>query len=445
MDQEIVSKMREDWNGRASEDAHYYVAFGRRDQDEEEFYATGKEMVAGLKVEMKRLGHCANPRARRALEIGCGPGRLLKPMSELFGEIHGVDISNQMIDLARQRLAAIPHAHVHVATNSDLAAFADESFDLVYSYAVFQHIPSREVVMNYLREARRVLKTGGLLRCQMNGLPEHMARYDTWSGVRIPSSEMEAFCRESDMQLVALEGRNTQYMWVSAIKHPKGWYETNACPEIQPAIRRVTNAASSEPVAPSHGRFASLSLWIENLPQIADLLDFEVTVGGARATTTYIGTPERDGLVQVNVQLPMDVSTGLQPVMLGWRGEPWGRPGVIRIIPPPPLVGRMISLSDGIDLMSGTRIVTRSVKLTIEEVLHPEEFGAEISGHFINDFDRFCTDPVPPRFEVNFRIPEEVSDGEHNLQLWAGTRDLGTVKVVICAPTYDPLSTPSLP
>ena len=53
----------------------------------------------------------------------------------------------------------------------DLAAFADESFDLVYSYAVFQHIPSRDVVMQYLREARRVLKPGGLL-----ALPDQRAR-----------------------------------------------------------------------------------------------------------------------------------------------------------------------------------------------------------------------------------------------------------------------------
>jgi ubiquinone/menaquinone biosynthesis C-methylase UbiE len=37
-----------------------------------------------------------------------------------------------------------------------MAAFADESFDFVYSYAVFQHIPSRDVVMSILREAKRV-------------------------------------------------------------------------------------------------------------------------------------------------------------------------------------------------------------------------------------------------------------------------------------------------
>ena len=83
--------------------------------------------------------------------------------------------------------------------------FADESFDLVYSYAVFQHIPSRDVVMQYLREAKRVLKTGGLLRCQINGLDKTAKIYDTWSGVRIGADEVRDYALENDMQLLALK------------------------------------------------------------------------------------------------------------------------------------------------------------------------------------------------------------------------------------------------
>ena len=46
-----------------------------------------------------------NRRALRALEIGCGPGRLMKPLSRNFGEIHGVDVSDEMVRLAREREA----------------------------------------------------------------------------------------------------------------------------------------------------------------------------------------------------------------------------------------------------------------------------------------------------------------------------------------------------
>src|SRR5581483_4293096 len=154
-DPTVLERMRADWNERGREDAYYYVAFGRRDQDDEEFFATGREMAEALALELKRV------RGRdAALEIGCGPGRLMRPMSRHFGEIHGVDVSDEMIKLAAERLRHTPNAHPHHTSGSDLRQFADATFDFVYSYAVFQHIPSREVVFNYLREAVRVLKPG---------------------------------------------------------------------------------------------------------------------------------------------------------------------------------------------------------------------------------------------------------------------------------------------
>ena len=149
--------MREDWNRRAREDAHYYVAFGGRDQDEAGFDATAADVLKNLEAELKRLPADANRRAWRALEIGCGPGRLMKPLSRHFGEIHGVDVSDEMIALARERLRGIPQAHVHATGGASLALFADESFDFVYTYAVFQHIPSRDVVLEYMqRDPARV-------------------------------------------------------------------------------------------------------------------------------------------------------------------------------------------------------------------------------------------------------------------------------------------------
>ena len=44
MSDSVEQRMRDDWNARAREDASYYVAFGRRDQDPEEFFATAEEV-----------------------------------------------------------------------------------------------------------------------------------------------------------------------------------------------------------------------------------------------------------------------------------------------------------------------------------------------------------------------------------------------------------------
>src|ERR1700679_2562969 len=182
--------MRADWNQRAREDANYYVAFGRRDQDDNEFLSTAADVIRDLEGELKRLPADVPVAARRALEIGCGPGRLMRPMSRHFGEIHGVDVSDEMIRQAQEKLRDVPHAHPHHASGSDLALFPADHFDFVYSYAVFQHIPSAEVVFSYLRETERVLKPGGFARLQLDGLPRPHRAHTTWEGARVSADEI---------------------------------------------------------------------------------------------------------------------------------------------------------------------------------------------------------------------------------------------------------------
>ena len=430
---EISEQMRSDWNRRAREDANYYAAFGRRDQEDKEFFATAEPVVRdNLERELKWISRNAGRRTGRALEIGCGPARLMLPMSRHFEEIHGVDVSDEMVRLAREKLRQIPHAHVHHTEGTDLARFGDEAFDFVYSYAVFQHIPSREVVFSYLREARRVLKLGGLLRCQLNGLPETAARYDTWHGVRINPEEITGFARANDLQLLALEGVSTQYMWITVRKRPEGWLARRPLPQPgEPVrIRRITNARSSEPVVPCRGRFASLSLWVEGLPPECDLLDLEAAIGPARQRASYIGPPEVDGILQqVNIALPASVEPGLVPIRLWWLSEPLSPEATLRVIPPGPPVPRILSVTDGIDLLSGTRIISRYIKVTLEETERPEEFQAAVDGQPVEDIDIFCVDPLPPRFEINFRLPQRVQAGAHRLEMKLGGRRFSPVPI----------------
>lgn len=428
--EDVLEKMRADWNARAREDAHYYVAFGRRGQPEEEFLATAREIAASLEAELRRLPP-ANPRSRRALEIGCGPGRLMRPLSRHFGEIHGVDISDEMIRLARQRLADIPHAHPRHNPGSDLAAYAGESFDFVYSYAVFQHIPDREVVFNYFRETRRVLKTGGIARFQVNGLPESAPHYDTWCGVRIGAADLAAFARENDFQLLALEGVATQYLWTTWRKQPPGW--AASVPALPPpaaaTVRRVTNAFSGEPLAPARGRFASISLWMAGLPAECDLNFLRVTIGGEEGFVTYIGPPARDDLQQVNVLLPQGLGTGLQPVAVYWCGHRLCEEATLRVIRPGPAVPHVAGVTDGVNLLSSRRIVSGIIKVVIEETDQPELVEARLGGRQLALVEHFCTDPRLPKYELNFRVPAEVPRGRHRLELGLGRRRFPPVEL----------------
>jgi len=451
-DSEISARMREDWNARAREDAGYYVAFGRRGQDDSEFFATATEVINALEAELRRVP--AAERARwKALEIGCGPGRLMRPMSRHFIEIHGVDISDEMIGLAREKLRDLPTAYPHVTAGANLARFAQDSFDFIYSYAVFQHIPSRDVVFQYLREIRRVLKTGGLARLQFNGLPRSVESrgesrsepYDTWAGARFSSSDILEFTESQDFQVLALEGVLTQYLWTTWRKRPQGWHAGHADrmgeagsaealdAKAAPRIRRITNASSTEPVAPCRGRFASISIWIENLPPDAGLHDLRVVVGDSFATLTYIGPPDSSGLQQMVVLLPELEATGLLPVEIRRLERSLAPPATLRIIPPGPSVPRLRSIRDGVNLVAENRIETRIVKMTLEEIARPHEIEAAVGGHPAADLEFFCIDPRPQVFEVNFRLPEQIAPGRHPLEVRIGRRKLAPVMLEVTA------------
>ena len=429
---ETLDRMRSDWDHRAREDARYYVAFGRREQEEAEFQRTAADVVRNLDCELRRLPRGTDKASLRALEIGCGVGRVMLPMSTRFGEIHGVDISEEMIRQARQQLAATANAYVQATSGADLAALADVSFDFVYSYAVFQHIPSREVVFSYLRETRRVLKPGGLVRFQLNGLAESAAGYDTWHGVRIGAAEVRDFARSGDFQLLALEGAGTQYMWVTLCKRPTGWRDDLARrPVARAAIRRISNGFSTEPLVPCRGRFASISLWMEALPQECDLLHLEATIGGLPATPFYVGPVERDGLSQLNIALPAGIATGLQPIHLTWFGEPLCAPAILRVVPPGPTVPRVVALSDAVDLLSGTAIRSGIIKLVVEDVERISDFRASMDGQDLSSIETFCVDPTPMRYEVNIHLPPALPKGDHSLEIQLGHRKLGSFGVRI--------------
>lgn len=430
-DPNVLEQMRAEWNDRAREDANYYVAFGRRQQDDDEFFATAAGLVRELEAELRRLP--ARPEGWTALEIGCGPGRLIRPLSRHFREIHGVDVSDQMIRLAGEKLRGIPHAHVQVTPDSSLSMFPDESFDFVYSYAVFQHIPSREVVFGYLAEAGRVLRPGGILRCQINGLPEQAARYTTWSGVRISAAAVAAFARAHDFQLLALDGISTQYMWTTWRKRPAGWRASlSGLPEPTGVrIRNISNAYSGEPLVPAAGRLAAASLWVEHLPEDCDLLSLAVTFDGMPGRLSYLGPPAWDGIHQLNAALPQGIRTGLVPVELAWLGRPLAAPSWLRVIPAGPVVPRVCSVSDGVNLLAGTRIESGTVKATLEELERPEGFRAKVDGLPVREIDFFCTDPLTQRFEINFHLPEGLEAGEHRLEMSLGKRAFAPVMIQI--------------
>ncbi|HZD74545.1 MAG TPA: methyltransferase domain-containing protein [Actinomycetota bacterium] len=108
----------------------------------------------------------ALPNRATVLEIGCGTGRVMQHVAAICERLHGIDISQGMVEHGRKRLAHLTNVSFEVGNGYDLAPFEDSSIDLVYSLYAFQHMP-KTTAYNYFVESARVLRPEGLLRFQV--------------------------------------------------------------------------------------------------------------------------------------------------------------------------------------------------------------------------------------------------------------------------------------
>lgn len=100
---------------------------------------------------------------RDAIELGCGIGRLMAPLSERLRSVTGTDVSPGMIAAATRRLAGMANAAVLLTSGKDLASFDSASVDLVYSVDTFPYLvlSGRALVERHFEEVRRVLRRNG--------------------------------------------------------------------------------------------------------------------------------------------------------------------------------------------------------------------------------------------------------------------------------------------
>lgn len=116
-----------------------------------------KEIVAQLE-----LWRVIGP-DRTVLDIGCGIGRIAAELAPRSREVHGIDVSRQMINVALRRCEPLTNVHLLKSSGHDLREFADESFDAAIAVDTFPYInqSGATLVESYFAEAARVLKPDG--------------------------------------------------------------------------------------------------------------------------------------------------------------------------------------------------------------------------------------------------------------------------------------------
>jgi SAM-dependent methyltransferase len=164
-----LERHKRDWEELAAEDPLWAVLTdpSRRAGGWEvaEFLRTGEEEIEQLLARARELDLPAA--FGRALDFGCGAGRLTRALADRFGECVGVDISEAMVAEARRINTDCAGCTFVVNDTADLSRFPDASFDLVYSTLVLQHLPSRRLIAAYLAEFVRVVSSGGVAVFQL--------------------------------------------------------------------------------------------------------------------------------------------------------------------------------------------------------------------------------------------------------------------------------------
>lgn len=97
----------------------------------------------------------------KILEVGCGGGHFTNMIKKYYPscEVYGIDLDNNHIKFAKKESKKQNiEVNYQVADIKELP-FNDNSFDLVFSHTVVEHLPFDD----FIKEQKRVLKTGGKL------------------------------------------------------------------------------------------------------------------------------------------------------------------------------------------------------------------------------------------------------------------------------------------
>lgn len=228
--------MRSYWDERARVNAPWYVdtSLDFTAPDMVAFFDTGRRIVA------EALDEAGLASTGTAVEIGSGLGRVCLALADRFDRVIGVDVSPEMV---RRAGALVPADNVEfvLGDGSSLEGIPDQSADLVLSFTVFQHIPDVAVIEDYIVDAGRILRPGGVLVFQWNnedgsllwrirrvalgalqrsGIKRepHMRHDPAFLGSRVPLPKIEAALLRAGLELEKTKGTGTLYAWAWATK-----------------------------------------------------------------------------------------------------------------------------------------------------------------------------------------------------------------------------------
>jgi len=149
-----LREVRTFWNTEAC-GTHFIQRF----TDERDFFSKYREFRYRVEWHIPAFASFPRARGKRVLEIGCGNGADGVLFASHGAHYTGVDLTPQAVAATRRHFAAEGLNGQFRLENAERLSFADDSFDIVYSYGVLHHTPAPD---RAVREVHRVLKQGGV-------------------------------------------------------------------------------------------------------------------------------------------------------------------------------------------------------------------------------------------------------------------------------------------
>jgi 2-polyprenyl-3-methyl-5-hydroxy-6-metoxy-1,4-benzoquinol methylase len=156
-----------EWEKFGKDDPYYGVWTDARFSEENlsddvraEFFESGKLYMRDI---MRRVNELFPDKAEfhRAMDFGCGVGRLAIPLAEYADHVTAIDVSRSMLEEAADNCVRQHVSNVEFALSDDELSAVGKGFDLIHSFIVLQHIPVKRGE-RILRELLARLAPGGI-------------------------------------------------------------------------------------------------------------------------------------------------------------------------------------------------------------------------------------------------------------------------------------------
>ena len=150
----------------------------------DEFFATGEDYIAKLLARFEQSFGALE--LGRALDHGCGVGRLTLPLARRFVEVFGLDVSPAMLSEAVVNMRRAGVTNIRYAQADDKLTNAPGEYDFVNSYITLQHVPVSRGIPILLALIEKVRPGGGFQVHLSVRTDRWRSRALWWSSIHIP-------------------------------------------------------------------------------------------------------------------------------------------------------------------------------------------------------------------------------------------------------------------